>query len=506
MEKQYAKNASVCDGGLHCKNAYIYLLHDVPHKLFLSSVHRVPSMYRVAPIARFLLVPLQFFFFFTNMEGRKPRWSEMSEDEDGPVVGKDSASDSERVFSGTTSGGKWYWCNGYCNEKHQLSMLLIKGWPDSHGEYIPGKDWNGNPNRLCFECNIATYHPDITDEQKQEMQDDWKRDCKRSLRKATKCNERKKERACKDRVEAKRKFSEKQKERASNWSLLQKEIKEEHPGESLSKQNMRRECCRRIKTIVSCVRSSLSTLGPVGEEMLAEARKVRIELLESLVNTMEGGPPHGRIHEDQTLQFLSDMTPDGKNKDLFLCRYCGLVASNHVWHQALGTYGPKHHFRCRYCHGMYSPWQQDERFCKFNKVLVNVDPDDATKCHVTPAYWAETAEQSFVNVMKEFSLKFQMKGGDLKIVNYNNVSQFIENKLASTFKQPAIFKMIQVPAQYAEQVSDLNTCKGFEHCSTKPQLIEAFFFEKHKEVTQDMIFTDFEILCNEIASCLNASA
>ena len=25
MEKQYAKNASVCDGGLHCKNAYIYL-------------------------------------------------------------------------------------------------------------------------------------------------------------------------------------------------------------------------------------------------------------------------------------------------------------------------------------------------------------------------------------------------------------------------------------------------------------------------------------------------
>ena len=64
MEKQYAKNASVCDGGLHCKNAYIYLLHDVPHKLFLSSVHRVPSMYRVAPIARFLLVPLQIFFFY----------------------------------------------------------------------------------------------------------------------------------------------------------------------------------------------------------------------------------------------------------------------------------------------------------------------------------------------------------------------------------------------------------------------------------------------------------
>ena len=86
-----------------------------------------------------------------------------------------------------------------------------------------------------------------------------------------------------------------------------------------------------------------------------------------------------------------------------------------------------------------------------------------------------------LNGKEKTKLKFQKNGGDLNIVNYINVSQFLENKLASTFKQPAIFKMIQVPGPFAEQVSDLNTCKGFEHCSTKPQLIEGFFFEKQSD-------------------------
>ena len=53
-----------------------------------------------------------------------------------------------------------------------------------------------------------------------------------------------------------------------------------------------------------------------------------------------------------------------------------------------------------------------------------------------------------------------------------------------------------------EQVACLSQCKGYEHCDISPQKIEGFFFRDHKNVEDDEIFKDYEVLCNELASCL----
>ena len=115
--------------------------------------------------------------------------------------------------------------------------------------------------------------------------------------------------------------------------------------------------------------------------------------------------PDGHIHKHATLQFLSDLTPDGKHKDLALCRRCGFVHRNHEWHQANGPDGLKHHFRGRRCHMEYEAWKKDMKFCKFDKVFVNQDPADDTKFIATPARWEESAEQRFVNILKESRFK-----------------------------------------------------------------------------------------------------
>ena len=72
-------------------------------------------------------------------------------------------------------------------------------------------------------------------------------------------------------------------------------------------------------------------------------------------------------------------------EELFLCRRCGFVAANHMWHQATDSNGPLHRFRCCYCFTAYHPWKKDRRLCLFNKVLVNVIPMDSNKIIATPA-------------------------------------------------------------------------------------------------------------------------
>ena len=104
-------------------------------------------------------------------------------------------------------------------------------------------------------------------------------------------------------------------------------------------------------------------LGGKGVEMIEAAKNARVDHLTKLSETGVCGRPDGKHMDDATLQFLSDLTPDGKNKELFLCRRCGFVAPNHLWHQEKGQYGMKHHLRCSRCNTEYSSWMRDGRFC-----------------------------------------------------------------------------------------------------------------------------------------------
>ena len=229
------------------------------------------------------------------------------------------------------------------------------------------------------------------------------------------------------------------------------------------------------------------------------------------VGMVDGAESHAGNHRSAvpiacdfaaTLQFLSDLAPDGKNKDMFVCRRCGFVAPTHLWHQARGAHGMKHHFRCRRCNTEYLPWKKDSRFCKFNKVLLNVDPMDSNKYIATPAWCSETFEQLFFNLLKEFTLKIQVGSAEMNEVTFDNITKFIELKVDTCYRQSTVFEQVEVPAPYTEQVTDLSDCKGYEHCDISQQKIEGFFFKNHMDVREDDIFKDYEVLCNKLASCI----
>ena len=43
----------------------------------------------------------------------------------------------------------------------------------------------------------------------------------------------------------------------------------------------------------------------------------------------------------------------------------------------------------------------------------------------------------------------------------------------------------------------------YEHCDISPQNIEAFFVTNHMDITEDQVFCDLEVLCNELAAGLS---
>ena len=222
-----------------------------------------------------------------------------------------------------------------------------------------------------------------------------------------------------------------------------------------------------------------------------------------LAETFECDLPDGKILKDATLQFMLDLTPDSQNKELFLCRRCGFVAPNHLWHQAKKNDGTLlHHFRCRRCFQEYMPWKKDSRFCLFNKVLVNEDPADSNKFIATPAWWEETSEQLFVNLLKEFTFKTQAGDAAMNEVTYTNITKIITEKVDASLSQSTIYEQVDVPGPYMEQVATLSQCKGYAHCDMSEQKIEGFFFKNHMDVKEDQIFKEFSVLCDELASCL----
>jgi hypothetical protein len=70
---------------------------------------------------------------------------------------------------------------------------------------------------------------------------------------------------------------------------------------------------------VHIARSLLNSAA--GLAALKKATKARLEVLEAKARESDvpSITPDGLKHSDATLQFLSDISPDGENKDLFVC-------------------------------------------------------------------------------------------------------------------------------------------------------------------------------------------
>ena len=401
---------------------------------------------------------------------------------------------------------KLYTCEGTCQDAEgnpklfPRSVLLIKGFPlKTNGPCVPGVTWQDQCNRLCIECNIKQYYEEATPKDLKDLRFHWKTICRKTHRAADKYNTKNKEKAVEAREAMKHKLSDQQQTRCHRWAAATRDILDAYPG--AKQRELRKFVLARVKTMVASIRNCLTLLDKDGEEMIEEAHKARVDHLKKLAETGVCDLPDGKLLKDPTLEFLADLSPDGKNNELFLCRICGFVAPNHLWHQARNQNGMLHLCRCRYCNAVYSPWKRDGRYCKFNKVLVNVDPDDSKKYISTPAWWTESSEQVFVNLLKEFSLKIQLGAAEMKAVTYDNISKFISDNVLASYRQPTIFEQIAVPAPGNAQFATLSTCKGYEHCDTSPQMIEGFFFKDHMHVKEEQIFKDFEVLCNELASC-----
>ena len=111
--------------------------------------------------------------------------------------------------------------------------------------------------------------------------------------------------------------------------------------------------------------------------------------------------------------------------------------------------GLKHHFRCRRCNQMYLQWMKDSHFCKFNKVLVMEDPNNPNQFIVIPAWWTDTSEQRFANILSECSLLIQLGDSEMEEVTYNNIQNVISEKIRACHRQATIFEQVEVPGPYS---------------------------------------------------------
>ena len=95
--------------------------------------------------------------------------------------------------------------------------------------------------------------------------------------------------------------------------------------------------------------------------------------------------------------------------------------------------------------------------------------------------------------------------GDLqwmKEVTYTTIERVISEKVRRCHSQPTVFEQIEVPGPPFDLVTNLADTKDFKHFDPTPQKIEGFFVKNHMAVQDDDIFKDFDILCNELQSCL----
>jgi len=332
-------------------------------------------------------------------------------------------------------------------------------------------------------CYLEEFGADKTEAQKIEIETTWKSACKRSLRNAQK-------KAGRDlRVAG---------SRAQGYMTLQEELKLKYPKASHKaiREMVMKKVTRASKGISRCLINSEE-----GRAALEKAKQARREVLAAKAAPSEDLPEisaHGVFLDDATLQFFTDLTPDGANKDLFICRVCCWCTWNHLWLQELIDGILHHHFRCPMCITLFQPWVERDSLLKFNKVIITSDPDDEEgEYQVLPTLWPSTAEEKFLNILKEYSAGVK-KGGDIK---YESAQKDIETILMS--KKNIFVKFEDHMAPKAELIrADIRYCKGYDHHDITPKIMSGFFLEGAHNIAAKDVFQDVPALCNMLSSLI----
>ena len=189
-------------------------------------------------------------------------------------------------------------------------MLRVVGFQEEpEGPRTPGVDWQGGDDLRCLPCYLDEFCDGKSEKEKEDIEKRWKGDCKKSLRQA-------RARAGKDVHVAN--------ERSKGYMTLHKEICNKYP-EATSRRRRELTIQRIEIAAVHISRSLINT--PEGREALVVARDARIGVLQQKAMASDDLPvisPDGMVHNDATLQFFSDISPDGEHKDLFVChrRHC----------------------------------------------------------------------------------------------------------------------------------------------------------------------------------------
>ncbi len=277
---------------------------------------------------------------------------------------------------------------------------------------------------------------------------------------------------------------------------LEEELLQKHPG--MDKRQVRERVLSQIKEVTAKMAATLAT-SDEGRAAFATAHAKYMEAVDYESKTGLVASPHGSVVPDHLLQFVSNVTE--LVSELFVCREkkCGLITYNHLWHQQRGKDGSlRHRFRCRACHSAYAPWLQREKLITYNKVLLLGSQPGETSCQVIPAFWSPTAEQKFINLMKEFQTNFTAE--DANQLKYENITSKMEQLLFNNPKKRTLKEFtVKVPDMTKVQAW-LKDCEGYEHCDDSPKEIPGFYFTE--AVPDDEIFNEWDSLINELGDML----
>ena len=149
------------------------------------------------------------------------------------------------------------------------------------------------------------------------------------------------------------------------------------------------------------------------------------------------------------------------------------------------------------CHRQYAPWVEDaNKLVTFNKLLLSTQGADLA---LLPAWWPQSAEQKFLNLLKEWTLQVQQ--GRTPQIDYNAASASISAVLAvpgvASYPQPD-FLQLEAPTA-ALVVADLAHCKGFEHCPAHHRTSGFWLPVATRNIPKEQVFNDYDSLITSLA-------
>ena len=137
----------------------------------------------------------------------------------------------------------------------------------------------------------------------------------------------------------------------------------------------------------------------------------------------------------------------------YMCRKkdCGFYGMNDQWVKHETTY----HFRCPHCATRYTPWKEQPKFYKFQKVISVSHPATGERW-VMPALWPASEADDFLQKMMVVTASNMQTVADVEAFVQGNI-QALDAMLANA-GQPAIFKRFTLSQ---EVTAMLQTCAGY---------------------------------------------